>query len=150
MQKISVDTLCDNTTKHGEDEVPAETLPPVTVGRDKPRLLDLCADCRLELYEPFALLLDKEGRAEDTGRRKNKPRTEPPGDIHCKHCDHEPFKNERGLIVHMSTKHRDAEDPADSDEAPDDACPDCGRSGFKNLGAHRAKAHGYRVGDDDV
>lgn len=157
MQKISVDTLCDNTAKHGEDEVPAESLPPITVGRDKPRLLDLCGDCRLELAEPLLTLLDKQGRAEDTGRRKNKKKAEPTptsdasGEFACGDCG-QTFNNERGLRAHASVKHpavtEPLPEPAPAEEPAEFTCPDCGKefARAQSLGAHRARSHGYRVG----
>lgn len=160
-QEVRIIRWCDNTTKHGEDQdVPADALPPISIGKDKPRDLDLCAECRLELYEPLSLLLEKEGRATDTGRRKNrKPRRPASSEVAeqdkpftCADCGRS-FGNERGLIVHRSVKHHG--EPTLLDQTDVHRCPDCGQEfegqrASQKLGAHRARKHGYRTGDDNA
>lgn len=156
-REVRILTWCDNTKKHGDEtDVAAEPLPPITIG-GKPRQLDLCAECRVELVEPLRALLETEGRALD-----------PADDLICSECDAGPFKNERGLRAHQGIKHGTHEQqalafepteppPADDDQqtlvaevATDYTCPDCGKQFARSqgLGAHRARSHGYRAGDD--
>ena len=106
-QEVRILTYCDNIKKHRDEDVPAEPLPLLAVGNKKPRQLDLCTECRVELFEPLYALLDNEGRATDTGRRKHKkqqPSEAPSGAFACQHCERN-FDTERGLQVHTARAH---------------------------------------------
>lgn len=113
------------------DEV--ETTPLVQIGTDKPKRLDLCKDCRTDMFEPFVELLKSEGRTETGrrgggGKRKNKPQLEAVPDEQPAAAATEPTRT----------------------ELPSFTCPTCSRTFGKAqaLGAHRARKHGYRAGDD--
>lgn len=151
-QEMRILTWCDNTKRHGEADVPGRALPPLAVGKDKPRDLDLCDECRVELYEPLKALLDTEGRATDTGRRKNRKKaaeatTSTAEPYRCDDCG-KTFAKPHGLATHVNIKHKDGPaEPTLLDDTQPHPCPDCDRSFAKpqGLNLHRVRAHGYRA-----
>lgn len=131
-QEVRIVTWCDNEKKHKGADVPGEPLPPIALGRDKPRDLDLCAECRVDLFEPLRDLLENEGRATDTGRRKQRKRATPPTPA------------SPPIEPPSSTGRPKYEQDAEGNYL----CPECGdaKPTPQGIGAHRARAHGYRVG----
>lgn len=117
-QEVIVFKTCDRHAAKGE-RVEGETIPPVTIGKVKPRVAELCAQCHADILAPLVEFLDELGRYEDSGRRTRKrtPEVAPQepdsdGVYKCPDCD-DTFPNPQGR------------------------------------GAHRYAKHGYRSGDDD-
>lgn len=166
-QQVRIEITCDPCKADGIYNVEAETLPPVTVGHGKgvkPRVLDMCERHRKELYDPLAELLERDGRNEDGSRRRRKPapvQAEPepepelpePQRTHveshiCPTCSRSDFKTDASMRQHSTRVHGIKLEPADAQGTLENMCPDCDEGPYKNLGAHRARAHGYRIGDD--
>ena len=161
-QSVRSELTCDACKADDIHNTEAETTPPVVMGKGKALLLDLCEPHRKELYDPLADLLARDGRSEDgtRRRRKRKPAAEPTPEPEptptrveitshiCPTCSRSDFKTDASMRQHHTRVHGEKLAPADQEPLiDDDGCPDCGKSGFKNRGAHRAKAHGFRVAD---
>lgn len=147
-QELRIITWCDNVTKHADADVPAEPLPPITVSRDggrkpKPRQIDLCGECRAELYDPLIKLLDAEGRDPDSGRKRPGPKPTST----AKQTQPLPEQNSPdSRLEYLPEADRDPNRNAAFD------CPTCGYNfpkGGTSLSMHRVRKHGYRKGDDD-
>lgn len=74
-QEIVTRVWCDRHLSKEGDHVEARTVGPITIGKDRDRLLDLCAECEADVYAPLAELLLAEGRSADTGRRRHRSKT---------------------------------------------------------------------------
>lgn len=150
-QNVRIELTCDACKQEGITNVDAETTPPITVGKYAPRMVDLCETHRKELYDPIAALLYTQGRQEEGVQRKRRqpkkqavatPEPEPAPTV----APATKKRRSRKAVVqeHLLT--------ADEFLCPEQGCtrsfPGNGFPKAQGLGAHRARTHGYRTGDD--
>lgn len=105
--RIVRDILCDVCMTKG-DEVEAETMPAIAVGKAKPRELDLCVQHKRDLFDPLANLLNAKGRTDGAPVYAAPKRTATTvvelDDFTCGDC-HRQFATEPGLNRHRTVKH---------------------------------------------
>lgn len=97
---------CDPHSDRGEDNVEAETTPPITIGKTGPRELEMCPVCVKELLQPLVELLEEHGR--DAGSLKPaQPKrrvVNRPTPMDCPYCGEE--KASVGFVnKHIDYKH---------------------------------------------
>jgi uncharacterized C2H2 Zn-finger protein len=140
-----------------DERVVAHTLGVAMRGDNKG--VDLCDTCTKQLVEPLAEIIAEYGQRFETGppapkQEGKKARKGTP--IPCPECTVVAY-GASGLSSHLQNKHNmltaDLTEPfMPGEENFALPCPDCNRRFERpqGLGAHRASAHGYKKGDDDV
>lgn len=112
-RRVIVETLCDPCLKAGS-EVEAEELPPLNVVGNKPRIMALCPDHRVQVYDPlvemvkeFGQIVDIEPKAEPASGTKRKAQAA--GSYDCPECaaagEPRSFSAPQGLGAHRYRAH---------------------------------------------
>jgi hypothetical protein len=104
MKEIKVVTWCDAC---GEDRIPADQSVTMSIGRTKPRTIDLCDMHHKELIVPVDYLLHAWGVGEESAPRptaaQRGPRTIKPNPP-CPDCGHQ-SPNRSALGTHTKNRH---------------------------------------------
>ncbi len=108
-QRVVQDLLCDRHWLLGE-EVAGETTPPISIGKAAPRKLELCVECKTDLLDPLAQLLQAQGHLNSESRPSVAPAQEQVKvveleTLYCEDCGRTDFKNAAGLGSHRTRKH---------------------------------------------
>lgn len=107
---IKLVTICDGHMEATEEEVPGETIDPVTLPSGKRRVVDLCGECRSNIpYTLLIELLEEFGRDADAQNRMSRatpPRQPIPEDqkSQCRFCERNDFKVQ-GRKMHERRAH---------------------------------------------
>jgi hypothetical protein len=92
--------LCDSDRHRGQ-HVEGQTLPTVAI-QGKPRIVELCEECKAELYDPLVSLLLAQGREPDAAEEAAKGAGG--GKLQCPKCGY--TVNTRGAMRdHTKTNH---------------------------------------------
>ena len=107
---IKLVQICDGHMNATQDEVPGETIPPVTMPNGKRKVLDLCGECRETVHYNLLIdLLEEFGRDADADKRVSRATPQkqdiPPEErSQCRFCDRNDFRTQ-GRKMHERRSH---------------------------------------------